>query len=292
MKFSKYWLIILLLILSVLPLLPASPIIQKVPPRDSGFFFYVGSRLLKGDLLYKNVWDDKPPVIFLLNALGLWMSAGSRWGVWIIELVSIWCAVWLAFTVLKKSFGAFAASLGIVSGLTILLITLHGGNYTEVYAIPFQLACVFFLVQSEQKAGFWPAFACGVALGIIFFLQQNLISIGLAIALYLILRSILSHSWEPFVQAVFIALGAIGVSIVFLAWMAIQGILPGFWDGAFVYVMVYSNLGLVEHLKALGDTLQFFKSIPLLLISLPVWLLALFLLLWHGASTIIKIIRN
>jgi hypothetical protein len=292
MRLLKYWPIILLLLLAILPLWPASPVIQQTPPRDSGFFFYVGSRLLKGDLLYKNIWDDKPPMIFLLNALGLWISAGSRWGVWILELVSIWAAVWIAFSVLKKPFGKLPAALGIATGLTILLLTLHGGNYTEVYAIPFQFACLLFLVQSEQKGGFWPAFACGMALGIIFFLQQNLIGVGIAISLYLVLRAILSHSWKPFIQAVFIALGAISISIVFLAWMAIQGILPGFWDGAFVYGMVYSNLGLVERIKALGDTLQFFKTIPLMLISIPVWLLALFLLVRHGASAIIKILKN
>lgn len=292
MKYIKYWLIIFLLLLSILSLLPASPVIQKTPPRDSGFFFYVGSRLLKGDLLYKNVWDDKPPVIFLINALGLWISGGSTWGVWILEVIGILAAVWMAFSILKRSFGNTAAALGILSGLTILLLTLHGGNYTEEYAIPFQFACLFFFVQAEQKGGFWPAFACGMALGIIFFLQQNLISVGIAISLYLVLRSILTHSWKPLKLVVFIALGAIGVSIGFLAYLAIQGILPGFWDGAFVYGMIYTNLGLVEHLKALSDTLQFFKTIPLLLLSLPVWLLALFLLLWHGASTIIKIIRN
>ena len=292
MKSSDYWMIILLLLLSILALLPVSPIIQHIPPRDSGFFFYAGSRLLKGDLLYKNIWDDKPPMIFLINAFGLWISGGSRWGLWILELVSIWAAVWIAFTVLKGSFSQVAAILGIISGLTILLITLHGGNYTEEYAIPFQFACLFFLVQAEQKWGFWPAFACGIAQGILVFLQQSFISIGIAISLYLVLRSILSHSWKPFRQVVFIALGGLAVSSVFLAIMAVQGILPGFWDGAFVYGIVYSNLGLLEHLKALGETLQFFKTIPLLLILIPVWLLALFLLLWHAAKIIAGILKN
>ncbi|MGB8212293.1 MAG: glycosyltransferase family 39 protein [Anaerolineales bacterium] len=231
-------------------------------------------------------------MIFLINALGLWASGGSTWGVWILEVIGIFASVWMAFSVLKKPFGELAAALGVLSGLTLLLITLHGGNYTEEYAIPFQLAGLFFLVQSEQKGGFWPAFACGIALGILFFIQQTLISVGIAIGLYLVLRSILDRSWKPFKQIAWIALGAIGISGIFLGWMAIQGILPGFWDGAFVYGMVYSNLGLLEHLKALGDTMQFFESIPLLLIALPVWLLALFLLLRDGTGTIIKILKN
>jgi hypothetical protein len=74
--------------------------------------------------------------------------------------------------------------------------------------------------------------------------------------------------------------------------MAIQGILPEFWDGVFVYGMVYSHLGLLEHLKGLEDSLQFFRSIPLLLFLIPVWILALFLLLRHGARTIAGILKN
>ena len=289
---SNYWLIILLLMLSIVSLLPVSPVIQNTPPRDSGFFLYAGARLLKGDLLYKNVWDDKPPLIFFLNALGLWLSSGSRWGIWILQVIAILASVLLAFVILKKSFGEIGAALGIVSGLAILLLTLHGGNYTEEYAIPFQFACLFFLLQAEQKWGFWPAFACGIAQGILLFLQQSFISISIAIALYLVLRAVLSHSWKPLIQVGFIALGGLGVSIMLVGIMAIQGILPGFWDGVFVYGMVYSHLGLLEHLKGLGDSLQFFRSIPLLFLLIPVWILALFLLLWHGARIIAGILKN
>jgi hypothetical protein len=290
--FAKYWLITLLLLLSILPLLPASPLIQHTPPRDPGIFLYIGSRLLHGDVPYRNVWDDKPPMIFLINAFGLWISAGSRWGVWILEVFSSLAAVWLAFTVLKRSFGITAAALGILSGLTILLLTLLGGNYTEQYAIPFQFASIFLLVEAERREKAWPAFVCGIALGFIFFLRQNLISVGAAIAIYLVIRSIINHSWNPFRQLVIIILGAVSVSIAFLVYLAIQGALPGFWDGAFVYNVLYSNLGLLEHIKALGDTLQFFGQFSILLIPLLVWLLALVLLLLHGTSTTIKILRN
>jgi hypothetical protein len=50
---SSYWLITLLSMLSIVPLLPVSPLIQNAPPRDSGFFLYAGARLLKGDTLNK-----------------------------------------------------------------------------------------------------------------------------------------------------------------------------------------------------------------------------------------------
>jgi hypothetical protein len=39
--------------LSIGPLLSVSPLIQNTTPRDSGFFLYAGTPLLKGDTLNK-----------------------------------------------------------------------------------------------------------------------------------------------------------------------------------------------------------------------------------------------
>ncbi len=292
MKISKNWLLIPLFVLAIVALLPASPLIQHTPPRDSGIFLYISSRLLKGDVLYQTIWDDKPPMIFLINAMGLWLSGGSRWGVWILQVFGILAALWMAFSILKKAFGNTAAFLGIVSGLAILLLTLHGGNYTEEYAIPFQFAGLFFFVLAERKGGFWPAFACGLALGILFFLRQDFIGVGVAIAIYLAMRALIIRTWLPLRQLAFTLLGAIGISMVFLVYLVQQGTLAQFWDSVFLFSFAYSNLGLLEHLKAFGETLQFFYQIPLLLLSLPVWAFLLFLLLLHGTGTIIKILRN
>jgi hypothetical protein len=44
---------------------------------DSRIFLYVGEQLRQGATLYEDVWDNKPPTTFLLNALGLTLSNGS-----------------------------------------------------------------------------------------------------------------------------------------------------------------------------------------------------------------------
>ncbi len=54
----------------------------KIPNRDSGAFLYIGQRILKGDIPYRDIWDHKPPCIFFINALGLFIGRGAIWGVW------------------------------------------------------------------------------------------------------------------------------------------------------------------------------------------------------------------
>lgn len=53
--------------------------------RDNGFFLYSGSQILKGKLPYLDFWDSKGPLIFYINALGLFIGKGTRWGVWLLE---------------------------------------------------------------------------------------------------------------------------------------------------------------------------------------------------------------
>jgi hypothetical protein len=48
---------------------------------DGGVFAYGGQQWLKGGLAYVDFLDLKPPFIFLMNAIGLWLGGGSPAGV-------------------------------------------------------------------------------------------------------------------------------------------------------------------------------------------------------------------
>src|SRR5687768_3404549 len=82
-------LILFLLLASVIIVaLPASPRFMSFPGRDSGVYLYVASKILDGDIPYRDVWDHKSPGIYYLNALGLWLANGSLWGVWGVEAIT------------------------------------------------------------------------------------------------------------------------------------------------------------------------------------------------------------
>ncbi len=58
--------------------------------------------MLNGEIPYLDVWDHKPPVILLINALGLPIGGGSRWGVWLVELGLLFLAALLGFKLIKR----------------------------------------------------------------------------------------------------------------------------------------------------------------------------------------------
>ena len=91
---------VLLILLSLLVagvLIPNAPMCQGIPGRDSGVFLYMGWQILRGRIPYRDVWDHKPPAIYYIDALGLFVGKGSRWGVWILEYLSLCVAMVLGF---------------------------------------------------------------------------------------------------------------------------------------------------------------------------------------------------
>ncbi len=279
--------IFILILLPILALISVSPILKQTSPRDPGFYLYAGSRLLQGDELYTEIWDHKPPLIHLVNALGLWISAGSVWGVWLLEAASLIAATLLAFTLLRSSFGTWVSLLSIAAGLGLLVQILHGGNYTEEFAILYQVAVLYFFVQYRRTQKTISALACGVAIGGLFFLRQNLIAMGAAITLDILWLAITHRAW-PLRDLLKISAGFLGVVVGMLLFIELRSDLGEFWQAAFIYNQAYSSLGLAERAKAIGTGIVFLARSPLGLAILVGWIVAVWRVMRHYARELIR----
>jgi len=154
----------LLAVLSAVILWSSAPPVQRIPRRDSSVFLYIGEQILAGQLPYRDIWDHKGPVIYYLNALGLYLAGGSRWGVWALELLSLFAAAKLGFILMRESFGALPAIWGSALWLFSLSFVLQRGNYTEEFGLPFQFLAIYaFTVIVRRGVVFWPSLLLGVA---------------------------------------------------------------------------------------------------------------------------------
>jgi 4-amino-4-deoxy-L-arabinose transferase-like glycosyltransferase len=277
---------LLLAALTAVVMAPVSPAVQRIPGRDAGVFLYVGSQILDGKVPYLQVWDHKQPLIFFINAAGLALSGGSLWGVWLMEVVSLLAAAALAFALLARAFSHYSAVLALIGSMLTLAVVLHGGNYTEEFALPFQFASLFLLIHSERRGGFvWRGFGIGVMVGLAFLLKQSLIGIGLAIALYLLLKGLFSER-RCLLQLGLMAAGAGAVALAAVLYFWAWGALVDYWQAAFVYNQVYSNLGPLERLGAVIDELEYMAAIPGFALALAFWAAGVVLLALHHRPNI------
>ena len=128
-------------------LYPANPNNMTLPSRDSGVFLYVGWRWLSGDIPYRDVWDHKPPLIYLIDAIGIKLTPDSLWGVWLIQFLFILATLAIIYILLENEFGIYAALSGSILLTSGLLTVTGSGNVTEEYALLFQALCFALVVH-------------------------------------------------------------------------------------------------------------------------------------------------
>jgi hypothetical protein len=257
---DKIWDKISVLCGVLIVMLPISPLIMPTLKRDSGVFFYIGWRILHGELPYRDIWDHKPPLIFYLNALGLGVSNNSLWGVWLIECLLLFLAAFIGFQLIRKAWGSLPAVFSLFFWLFTLTFLITGGNLTEEYALSLQFAALL-LITNADKPNFrnWQVFLIGLLGAIAFFTKQTTVGIWMAILIYLTLQRLTTSQVKRWLREVFIIFcGAAPIFIGIVISFGSQGALPQLWSAAFKYNLIYSSsadmLAKLKYIAASGLT--------------------------------------
>lgn len=233
-----------------------APHLQPIPATDSSIFLYTGDQILEGQIPYRDVWDHKGPLIYYINALGL--LSGSRWGVWLLEVLFVLGSVWVSFRLLRSVFGFWPAVFASTLFVTQIDMVLDRGNLVEEYALLFQSLCLLFFwwaINSQRREAY---FAIGLAASFCFLLRPNIIGIPIAIAVF--------FAWQIFkekkeakiyVRRLFaIFLGALVPLAIAILYFLFTNALAAFWDAAFTFNFIYATEGDHNFLQIIRDGLQ------------------------------------
>ena len=152
LRFERLLLLLVLALMVGILMVQANPL-RTLPSRDSGFFMYAGSQILDGNLPYIDFWDSKGPGIFYINALGLFLGKGYRWGVWLLEYFLLLISSYLFHQAVEKKWGVGAAFFSNAAWLYGLSRVWEGGNLTEEYSLFFSFILIsYFLTQTSRNS--------------------------------------------------------------------------------------------------------------------------------------------
>lgn len=227
-------LLTLLLMLTVLR--QANPL-KIFPSLDNGYYLYTGQMILRGGTPYLDFWESKPPAIFYINALGLLLGRGTRWGVWGLEFVCLCAAVLLGFGVMRRRWGELPAWLGSFCWLLGLNAVLDGGNLTEEYALPLAfLAAWAWLGSSEQAERRRYPFLLGLAFAGGFLLRANNTGLALAGVLAWLVLAVRARDLRQLVFRLFWSgLAVLGVLGLVVLAALLRGNLQAMWQAAILF---------------------------------------------------------
>ena len=235
----------------------APGVLTYPPARDSGVFLYAGQRVLQGDIPYRDFWDHKGPLIYYIDALGLFIGGGSISGVWAIEFITLVLAGILGYSVMRTTLGKAPAWISSVLWMMSLAFVLGKGNFTEEYALPLQfLILVLFQRAIRAPRSMGSLFGLGLAAGASFLLRPTAVAVTAAVACYLIVGALRERRLvEGLRRVAVIIVGAsliIGLAAAFLAW---HSALDEAVDAVIRYNAIYASRALQERVDAVSDGL-------------------------------------
>ena len=279
-----------------LAFLSFSPAYIPTPHRDSGIFLFIGSQILKGKVLYRQTWDNKQPLLYVLNALGLWLGRGSAWGVWAVELALFLAALSLLYFILRKKFSPLISLLiPLVSFLTIYQIM--SGNFSEEYSICFQsavIALLFLVYLPDQRRLSRPIAAVGMGLlaGISFGLKQTYIDVFLTVSVFLLFLAWVKKDRQILFHLLWMLSGFAVVNLLIVLYFATHGALQDYIINAYLINKYYSSQGLLEWLQAFLKTFMFLKTYPLLTLMGLIGLGGVIFVLIKLFPSIVRVIQH
>jgi 4-amino-4-deoxy-L-arabinose transferase-like glycosyltransferase len=252
------------------------------PSDDQGLFTYFGWRIAHGAVVYRDVWDNKPPGIYWLNALG-WRLGGDHYaGVVALHGVALALTAAALYAAARRLYGPPAAAL---TTLVAALYLWHpqyvgGANRTETYVALFEtLAFAAYLRGLHRGHTRW-WLAVGLLCGAAFLCKQIGLAAALALGAHTVMLGVLGYA--PLAQtarrAAALAGGAlavVGAAVAVLAW---QGAAGEAWGAVVAFNRAYFAAG--------GS--GFGVTLPLIAQHIRAWMLPLVVLAALGLLRLIR----
>jgi hypothetical protein len=236
--------VLLIIIITILLQSQWTPKFGGIMGADSGLFAYGGQQILAGKMLYRDVWDTKPPLTFYLNALALWLFGETPWALWIFDVIWIGIAAVILFLTLKRITGPIPAGISIF----FFLVVYHnpkyyeGGNFTEIYAlIPQVLALWAYMHYLFSRRRKW-IFIMGSMMAFAILSKPTDFAIGMAVLLGVLYLDVRQRSFRKAVKNLILAgAGAAAPILLVTVYFGIYGLLSDLWYAVITYDVIYAK---------------------------------------------------
>ena len=238
----------------------SSPLFVLNDWMDANIFFTMGKSLFQGKVLYRDVFDHKGPVLYLLYGIGWLMDHTGFTGVFVLEVLAF--AIFLrlslhtvACLVQKRLHPAWAVLPAVAVGVSRAFS--HGGS-AEEFLLPFLAAALCALVKQFRNTRPMPLRAVmlqGVLAGCALWLKYTVLGFYLVWVVLLAVSYARRGHWLALGRSCAVYLT--GMVLATLPWVLYFGVHSalGDWFTAYFYdnLFLYSGAGngwsgLVKHL--------------------------------------------
>ncbi|MBR2774023.1 MAG: hypothetical protein IKD73_03425 [Selenomonadaceae bacterium] len=215
---------------------------------DSAVFQVVGKYWLEGVLPYKEIFDHKGPIVYVINAIGY--AIYPRSGIMVPQIICLYVSLlflWRITEILK-----FGRAKILVFALTILYYVAHyhAGNYATEYNMPFLMAAVYIFLRDlnaprvQVLHGFIYGFGFGASVLLRTTNAMPLCCCAFLSAIFLLKSGDLKNLWQNFLS---FCSGFLVIVLPFVIYFVAHGALYDMLYGTILFNMKYIGVPAPEY---------------------------------------------
>lgn len=207
---------------------------------DSTVFQVIASGMTKGMVPYRDFFDHKGPLLYLLNFVGRILS--PAWGILVIEISFINGTLLAGYYLCRKLANIFSSVMAVVFVYSSMYQYYEGGNLSEEYAVLF-IAIGFYLFVSYVLRGNCSGrkiFFEGVLCGLVSLLRLNMISMWIILGAYVLIESIACKKYSFLLKSfIYFVLGMLAVIFPFVLYFRYNGAFYDMLDQTILFNIQY-----------------------------------------------------
>lgn len=211
---------------------------------DSNCFYTMGKAMVHGKVLYRDLYEQKGPLLYMIHAIGYLISPGSFTGVYLVESVCAGLFLYSAHRILKPYCGwASIAVLPILGALVYSAPSLSYGDSAEEFCVPMYALCMmvsFLSLREDRSVSKWGCFLAGAMGACVLWIKYTML--GFCVGWFIVPAVIVlfKRQWKKFFEMIlWVLLGVFAASLPILIYFTVHGAL-----GDLYQVYFYDNMTL------------------------------------------------
>lgn len=216
---------------------------------DTQCYFTMGKALVNGQAIYKDLFEQKGPLLFLLYGIGYLICKTELYGIYFLESISF--AILLIFS-FKLSSLFLHKKIALLSSLLFLVCMLkqnffrYGGSCEE-FILPFKMISLYFFIKyfKEEKDEHDPKimFIHGVLGACVLLMKFNIGVFWGGFGIVIFLRMIYKKQYKSILKNIAaVSLGAIVIIIPFIIYFFVKDCFKDFIEAYITFNFKYASV--------------------------------------------------
>ncbi len=235
---------------------------------DANAFFTMGKGLMNGMVPYRDLFEQKGPILYVVYGIGYLISNRTFLGIFLIEVLAFTIFLYFFYKILKlygKEEHFYLSSLFVIAILLTMPSFVHGGSVEELM-LPFYAISIYHFLKLMNQDSYLQKndflfYTEGILVGILLWTKYILLGFWIGFVLIISFLLLKKKKWNLFLRmGVCYFLGLLTVSIPILLYFGVHGALKDLWEdyfylNIFLYPAQELTVSLFERIQKLGEIL-------------------------------------